>query len=61
MNPLQIEYFSAVAFYKSFTTAAEELHVSQPAVSKQIAALEDEFQVQLFLRKGRTVLLSSIF
>ena len=53
MNPLQIEYFQAVAYYKNFTNAANELHVSQPAVSKQISALEEELGVTLFDRTGR--------
>ena len=55
MNQLQIDYFKAVAHYKNFTRAAEELYVSQPAVSKQIAALEAELGVRLFIRKGRSL------
>lgn len=53
MNNLQVEYFKAVAHFKNFTQAAAELHVSQPAVSKQISAMEEEFGVTLFTRKGR--------
>lgn len=55
MNPLQIEYFVGVANYNSFTLAASEMHVSQPAVSKQIMALEEELGVSLFDRSGRTI------
>lgn len=55
MNPLQIEYFIAVAHYKSFTLAASEMHVSQPAVSKQIMTLEEELGVSLFKRTGRSI------
>lgn len=55
MNPLQIEYFVSVANYKNFTLAASEMHVSQPAVSKQVMALEEELGVSLFHRTGRSV------
>lgn len=58
MNPLQIEYFIAVANYKNFTLAASEMHVSQPAVSKQIMALEEELGVSLFSRTGRNIALT---
>ena len=37
MNDLQIDYFMAVATNSSFTKTSEELFVSQPAISKQIA------------------------
>ena len=42
MNDLQIDYFLAVARHLSFTKAARELFVSQPAISRQILALEEE-------------------
>lgn len=58
MNPLQIEYFIQVANYKNFTLAASEMHVSQPAVSKQITALEEELGVSLFSRTGRNIALT---
>ena len=58
MNPLQVEYFISVANYKNFTLAASEMHVSQPAVSKQIKALEEELGVSLFCRTGRSIELS---
>jgi len=50
MNDLQIDYFLAVAINSSFTKAAEELFVSQPAISKQISLLEKETGVKLFER-----------
>lgn len=50
MNDLQIEYFLAAAENLSFTKTANEKFVSQPAVSKQISALEDELEVELFER-----------
>ena len=58
MNPLQIEYFIGVARRQSFTQAASEMHVSQPAVSKQIMALEEELGVTLLDRAGRTIKLT---
>ena len=42
MTSLQIEYFFALARYKSFSLAADAMYVSQAAVSKQIAALESK-------------------
>lgn len=58
MNPLQIEYFITVANYKNFTQAASAMHVSQPAVSRQITALEEELGVSLFSRVGRNIALT---
>lgn len=50
MNDLQIEYFMAAAENLSFTKTANEKFVSQPAVSKQISAMETELGVELFER-----------
>ncbi len=47
--------FEAVARRLSFRAAAEELHLTQPAVSRQIRALEDELGTALFLRGTRHV------
>lgn len=55
---LQIEYFFAVARHLSFTEAAKGLYISQPSLSKQIAILESEIGVQLFLRTKRDVRLT---
>src|SRR5690242_6197569 len=43
--------FEAAARYESFTCAAEELHVTQSAVSQQVKALETELGVKLFNRE----------
>jgi DNA-binding transcriptional LysR family regulator len=51
----QLEYLVMVAELGSFTRAAEELHVSQPALSSQIAVLEREIGARLFDRLSRTV------
>jgi LysR family glycine cleavage system transcriptional activator len=49
--------FEAVAYYQSFTLAAEELAVSQGAVSHQIKQLEERFGTRLFKRTRNGVLL----
>jgi DNA-binding transcriptional LysR family regulator len=52
-----LRYFLAVAERLHFTQAAEELHVSQPALSKQVRALESQLGTPLFTRgPGRVAL-----
>lgn len=58
MNELQIEYFMAVAECRSFKKAAEERFVSQPAISRQIASLEEEVGFPLFARGRKETLLT---
>lgn len=60
MNSLQIEYFLAVAKNLSFTKAAKVLFVSQPAISRQILALEDELGHSLFDRTNKVVSLTEV-
>lgn len=57
LNLLKLEYFVAVAKYKSFTKAAQKFHVAQPAISHQIKSLEQEIGFQLIDRttKGFTL------
>lgn len=54
----QLEYFLAVSDELHFTKAAERLGVSQPTLSLQIRALEDEFGIALFDRIGKRIALT---
>lgn len=54
----QLEYFHMVAQTEHYTRAAERLAVSQPAVSRSIAKLEEELGIPLFERRGRGIALS---
>lgn len=56
-SPL-IDTFLTVAKYLSFTRAAQELYTTQPTISRQIAALEEEWGVPLFIRSNREVALT---
>ncbi len=58
MNFKQLEAFLWVAELQSFTKAAKQLYMSQPAVSFQIKALEESLQVALFQRSDKKVLLT---
>jgi LysR family transcriptional regulator, glycine cleavage system transcriptional activator len=53
-----VRTFEAAARHVSFSKAAEELHVTHGAVSRQVAILEDWFGVQLFRRTGSGVTLT---
>jgi LysR family transcriptional regulator, low CO2-responsive transcriptional regulator len=54
----QMKVFAAVARQLSFTRAARELHLTQPAVSQQIKLLEEEVGMPLFEKIGRKVQLA---
>ena len=57
LNPLHV--FECAARHGSFTKAAEELRVTQPAVSRQVALLEDYLGVRLFRRETRGLTLTA--
>src|ERR1039458_7282742 len=52
LENFRLMVFRAVAEQLSFRKAAEELYLTQPAVSLQIKALEEDLGVQLFDRSG---------
>jgi DNA-binding transcriptional LysR family regulator len=55
MDLRQLEILQAIAETGSFTACGRKLHVSQSAISRQIALLEEELGEPLFLRVGRQV------
>lgn len=59
MEHYQIRYFLAACRTLHFTRAAEAAGVSQPALTKAIQKLEEEFGAPLFLRDGRMVVLTA--
>lgn len=58
MELRQLRYFAAAAENLSISRAAERLHVTQPALSRQIAALEAELAVALFDRVKKRIVLT---
>ncbi len=53
-----LRYFIEVVRQQSFTAAAEQLHVTQPTISKMVKALEDEAGTPLLLRDARQMVLT---
>jgi len=58
MDITDLETFLAVTELGSFSRAAEQMHVTQPAISKRIAALENEMGARLFDRIARKITLT---
>ena len=54
----ELESFIQVARLRSFSAAAQQLHISQPAMSKRIKSLESRLSVSLFDRLGKRVRLT---
>lgn len=58
MNLNQLKYFDRLSYTLHYQHAAEQLGISQPALSRSISALEEELGAPLFDRTKRTVTLS---
>lgn len=58
LENFRLVVFRAVAEELSFRKAAEQLYLTQPAVSQQIKALEEDLGVQLFDRTGKQIVLT---
>jgi len=55
MNPHHLRTFLAVRRHRNYTRAAEEVFLTQPAVSRQMRQLEEELGVRLFEQIGKTL------
>ena len=53
-----LRYFLTVAKEQNFTKAAEQLNITQPTLSRQLAALEEELGTVLFIRGNRNITLT---
>lgn len=53
-----LRYFLTVAREQNFTRAAQQLHITQPTLSRQLANFEKELGVDLFIRKGKYITLT---
>jgi DNA-binding transcriptional LysR family regulator len=58
MDTEALRAFIVVAEQQSFSQAAEQLHITQPAISKRVAGLEQQLNSRLFDRIGRTTVLT---
>ncbi|WP_156496883.1 LysR family transcriptional regulator, partial [Alcanivorax sp. HI0083] len=58
MDTPTLTAFMAVAETGSFSAAAERLYITQPAISKRIALLEQQLEARLFDRVGRQIQLT---
>ena len=59
MDLKQLRYFISVVDEKSFSEAARQIHIAQPALTRQVKALEEELGVTLLLRLSRGVKLTT--
>ena len=53
-----LRYFLTVAKEQSFTKAAEQLHITQPTLSRQMVAFEENLGITLFIRNGKKISLT---
>lgn len=55
MNSTQQQCFMLAAKYSNFTRAAEQLYITQPALSRNISSLEEELELLLFVRRNNVL------
>ena len=60
MNRSQLRSFHVSAELGGFTAASRALRISQPTITTQVRSLEEEYGVELFVRQGRNVRLTSV-
>ena len=53
-----LRYFLTIAKEQSFTKAAEQLHITQPTLSRQMTAFEEDLGITLFIRNGKKISLT---
>ena len=58
MTLLQLTYYCEVYRARSFTRAAENLHMTQPAITNSIRELENEFHLQFLERSGKKLIIT---
>ena len=58
MNIRELRYFTSMSYTQHYQHTADIFNVSQPAVSRAIAALENELGAPLFEKQGRNVVLT---
>ncbi|MBB6671381.1 LysR family transcriptional regulator [Cohnella nanjingensis] len=58
MDIRHLQYVTEIARRRSFTRAAESLHITQPTISKMIKNLESELNAELFVRDGKRLRLT---
>ena len=58
MNILHLKYFVDIAQMGSVSRAAQENHIAQPAMSRILKSIEEEYGAELFERKGRNIYLN---
>lgn len=59
MADFRLKVFYAVAQRLSFTRASQELFISQPAVTRHVKELEEEYKARLFVRRGNAIQLTA--
>lgn len=58
MDIHHLQQISQIMQFKSFTKAAEALHITQPSISKSIKNLENELTAEIFVREGKQIKLT---